>query len=61
MKIGVKKMILLLVIVGVTRADWCVNHEVVVVDQLMSHYEAMSFCNAQGKMLLFPENIDQEW
>ena len=54
-------MILLLAIVALIKADWCVDHEVVVVDQLMSHYEAMSFCNAQGKMLLFPENIDQEW
>ena len=52
-----------LILLGVAAAaeDWCVEHEVTVSHVQMTHSEAMAYCNAQGKMLLFPENIEHKW
>jgi len=57
-----RELICVMIIRSVVGAepDWCRNHDITSDDQLMSHSEAMAFCNAQGKMLLFPEHIHHE-
>ena len=58
-----RELICVMIIRSVVGAgpDWCRNHDITSDDKLMSHSEAMAFCNAQGKMLLFPEHIHHEW